>query len=144
MLGAYRAPRRPWYGPRSLCKCGKRWEESGLGTAIPFPPDQALSVTTAPSLVILLPPPGRRGQVSGESQGPPRMAARPSQASPASEAAALPMGEGVFPEPSAGAAPPQVPGETTDHTTEAGFSQPEKAQFGGLARETGCPPHKVS
>lgn len=70
------------------------------------------------------------------------MAARPSQASLASETAALPTGEGVFPEPSAGAAPPQVAGEITDHTTETGFSQPEKAQFGGLARETGCPPTK--
>lgn len=84
--------------------------------------------------------PGRRGQASGKSQGPPRTAARPSQASLASETAALPMGEGVFPEPSAGAAPPQVEGEITDDTTEPGFSQPEKAQFGDWLERQAAPP----
>lgn len=111
------------------------WEQPS-----PSPPDQALSVTTTPSLVILLPPARSEGIASGKSQGPPRTAARPSQASLASETAALPVGEGVFPEPSAGAAPPQVAGEITDHTTEPGFSQPEKAQFGDWLERQAVPP----
>ena len=49
------------------------------------------------------------------------------------------MAEGVFPEPSAGAAPPQVVGEITDHTTETGFSQPEKAQFGDWLERQAAP-----
>ena len=56
MLGAHRAPRRPWHVPWRLCKRGKGWEESVWEQPSPSPLDQALSVTTAPSLVILLPP----------------------------------------------------------------------------------------
>lgn len=49
------------------------------------------------------------------------------------------MAEGVFPEPSAGAAPPQVVGEIMDHTTDTGFSQPEKAQFGDWLERQAAP-----
>lgn len=111
------------------------WEQPS-----PYSPIRLFLSPPLPPLSSCFHQPGRRGQASGESQGPPRMAAQPSQASLASETAALPMGEGVFPEPSAGTAPPQVAREITDHTTETGFSQPEKAQFGDWLERQVAPP----
>lgn len=96
---AHRAPRRSWHespgGSANVEKDGKSqvWELPS-----PSPPDQAGSFLSPPlpSSSSCFYQQGRRGQPPGRAKGSPSTAARPSQASLASETAALPVAEGVF------------------------------------------------
>lgn len=127
----------PRYTPRRLCKRGKGWVS--LGTAIPFPTltrQASFCYHPSPFLTSCFYQPGRRGQASG-SQGPPRTAARPSQASLASETAALPWRSGVFPSLQL----EQHPSSVRDQTTPPKLASPSQKRhsLGTGAKRQGCP-----